>query len=620
MYSRDIMKNRFNLFIVFIFFYFPLFAKEVVIVGNIIGAGSYIETDDNTYPFKHTELQKELSELTGKKVRMLCLFEEDSCVPLRYEIAPFANDKNLAKWTIKKIPKYVYRGLIAFNPSVTPDGNILFWTVLTPEGHGSNTQKIWYSEMDTHGFWKKGVQMDPPLNNKAPAAIISALPGGNELFVFGSHADQESFEEIKRQMDAEKAEIVKTSKSAREVEGRYAAVRERYRREMEKIQNKVPLYKSFKQGNGWSVPQRIPFPDFYNLYRSEDNANLQIFGGSTLSSSGKTLIYSAKHKDSVGKLDLYVSNITDGVFPIGTNLGKEINTEYEEMAPFLASDDRTLYFSSNGHSGLSIYFTQRVGDSWTEWSHPQEISKNLKGVNFFSIPASGNWAYASREGQLLMTYLPNETKPNPVIIVKGRITNDKGVPLGAEVYYESLTTKENKGSTISDPNTGKFSIVLPYGDNYGFHAKKEGYLPFHRSKDLRESEKLYQEVEVDMILPKIEKGGEITINNLFFESNRSEIKKESEPELDRLGEIMKMNKNLEVALEGHTDNVGKSADNIALSLARANAVAEYIVKKFGIEPSRLKVEGRGEEAPLTDNNTADGRAKNRRVVFRILKN
>lgn len=614
-----LIKNRLTLFILLIFFYFPVIAKEVVITGNIIGAGSYIETDDNTYPFKHTELQKELSELTGKKVRMLCIFEDDSCVPLRYEIAPFVNEKNLSKWTIKKIPKYVYRGLIAFNPSVTPDGNILFWTVLTPEG-SSNTQKIWYSEMDPHGFWKRGVQMDPPLNNKAPAAIISALPGGNELFVFGSHADQESFDEIKKQLEAEKAEIVKTSKSAREVEGRYAAVRERYRREMEKIQNKVPLYKSFKQGNGWSIPQRIPFPDFYNLYRSEDNANLQIFGGSTLSSSGKTLIYSAKHKDSIGKLDLYVSNITDGIFPLGTNLGKVINTEYEEMAPFLASDDRTLYFSSNGHSGLSIYYTQRIGDSWVDWSAPQEISKNLKGVNFFSIPASGNWAYASREGHLLMTYLPNETKPNPVIIVKGKITTEKGVPLGAEVYYESLTTKENKGSTISDPNTGKFSIVLPYGDNYGFHAKKEGYLPIHRNKDLRESEKLYQEVEVDMILPKIEKGGEITINNLFFESNRSEIKKESEPELDRLGEIMKTNKNLEVAIEGHTDNVGKSADNIALSLGRANAVADYIIKKFGIEAHRLKVEGKGEEAPISDNNTADSRAKNRRVVFRILKN
>ncbi len=183
-----------------------------------------------------------------------------------------------------------------------------------------------------------------------------------------------------------------------------------------------------------------------------------------------------------------------------------------------------------------------------------------------------------------------------------------------------LTTKENKGSTISDPNTGKFSIVLPYGDNYGFHAKKEGYLPIHKNKDLRESEKLYQEVEVDMVLPKLEKGGEITINNLFFESNRSEIKKESEPELDRLGEIMKANKNLEVAIEGHTDNVGKNADNIALSLARATAVADYITKKFGIEPNRLRVEGKGEEAPVVENSTAESRAKNRRVVFRILKN
>ncbi len=616
----ELMKNRFSLYVLLAFFHISLIAKESVIIGNIIGAGSYIETDDNTYPFKHTELQKELSELTGKKIRMLCIFEEDACVPQRYEIAPFASEKNLAKWTIKKIPKYVYRGLTAFNPSVTPEGNILFWTVLVHEQSGSSTQKIWFSEMDAHGFWKKGVQMDPPLNNKAPAAIISALPGGNELFVFGSHADQETFDEIRKQIDAEKAEIIKTSKNAREVEGRYAAVRERYRREMEKIQNKVPLYKSFKQGNGWSIPQRIQFPDFYNLYRSEDNANLQIFGGSTLSSSGKTLIYSAKHKDSVGRLDLYVSNITDGIFPLGTNLGKVINTEQEEMAPFLASDDRTLYFSSNGHNGLSIYYTQRVGDSWTEWGAPQETSKNLKGVNFFSIPAAGNWAYASKEGHLLMTYLPSEAKPNPVIIVKGKIVTDKGLPLGAEVFYESLTTKENKGSTISDPNTGKFSIVLPYGDNYGFHAKKEGYLPIHKNKDLRESEKLYQEVEVDMVLPKIEKGGEITINNLFFESNRSEIKKESEPELDRLGEIMKANKNLEVGIEGHTDNVGKSADNIALSLARANAVADYIVKKFSIEPHRLKVEGKGEEAPLTENNTADARAKNRRVVFRILKN
>ena len=73
------MKNRFSLYVLLIFFQIPLLAvPEKVIIGTIIGAGAYIETDDNTYPFKHTDLQKELSELTGKKVRMLCSFEEDS--------------------------------------------------------------------------------------------------------------------------------------------------------------------------------------------------------------------------------------------------------------------------------------------------------------------------------------------------------------------------------------------------------------------------------------------------------------------------------------------------------------------------------------------------------------
>ena len=610
----------------FLFLFLALFtniysiAKEQILIGTIIGGGAYLETDKTTYPIKHSEFQKEFSELVGKKVRILCILEDD-CDPIRYEIAPFIEETNLAKWTLKKIPKYVYSGLNAFNPRVTPDGSILFWTVASDLGGGNSTQKIWYSEMDKYGLWKKGIMMDAPLNNKAPSAIIEALPGGNVLFVFGSFADSEALAEIQKKMDLEKAEILRTSKSQREIEGRYFAVMERFRREREKIHNKVPLYKTFKQAKGWSMPESIPFPDFYNLYKSEDNPSKQVFGGCSLSSSGKVLIYSAKHKDSLGKLDLYISKVDEnGIFPLGINLGSMINSEAEEMAPFLAADDKTLYFASNYKNNLNVYMTQRLSDTWTEWSKPQEISSNLKGVIYFSIPASGNWAYMSRSGALEMTYLPSDVKPNAVIIVKGKIKSNKGEPLSAEIFYESLTTKENKGSTISDPNTGAYSIVLPYGDNYGFHAKKEGYLPFHQNRDLTIDAKTYNEFEVDMQLPKIEKGGEIIINNLFFESNRSEIKKESEAELDRLGEIMKANKNLEVAIEGHTDNVGKNADNIALSLARANAVAEYIIKKFGIDDKRLKVEGKGEEFPIVENNNAESRAKNRRVVFKILKN
>jgi outer membrane protein OmpA-like peptidoglycan-associated protein len=607
---------------VLFFFTIPIFsfAKEQILTGTLIGAGLYIETDTTTIPIKHSELQKELSELVGKKIRILCILDEDTCLPQRYEIAPFLNEKNLEKWTLKKIPKYVYLGMNSFNPKVTPDGNTLYWTVATETGLGS-TQKIWYSEMDKQGFWKKGMIMEAPLNNKAPSAVIEPLPGGNILFVFGSFADEVALQEAQKTFEMEKNEILKNSKSPKEYEGRYIAILERYKREKEKILNKVPLYKTFKKTNGWSNPEPIAFPDFYNLYKSEENPLLQVFGGCTLSSNGKVLIYSAKHKDAIGKLDIYVSEENaSGIFPVGTNLGTSINTETEDMAPFLASDDKTLYFSTYTKKGLNVFLTQRIGDSWTNWTKPQEISTNLKGVNYFSIPASGNWAYISRAGALEMTFLPNEVKPDPVIIVKGKIKTDKGVPLAAEIFYESLTTKANKGSTISDPNTGDYTIVLPYGDNYGFHATKEGHLPFHQNKDLREIEKQYKEIEVDMTLPKLEKGGEIVINNLFFESNRAEIKKESEAELDRLGEVMKVNKNMEVVIEGHTDNVGKNADNIALSLARANSVADYIIQKFSIDKSRLKVDGRGEDAPISDNNSADTRAKNRRVVFKILKN
>ncbi|MDX1960681.1 MAG: OmpA family protein [Leptospiraceae bacterium] len=602
------------------FFALGVIAKEQVVVGTLIGSGQYIETEDKTYPLKYSELGKELTEYTGKKIRMLCEIEEDSCTPIRYELSPFSTEINLPKWTIKTIPKYVYRGLTAFNPTVTPDGNMLFWTVLL-EQQGTSTQKIWYSELDKNGFWKRGIQMDPPLNNKAPSAVIAAMPGGNELFVFGSYSDQEVYNELKKRMEFEKMELLKTAKTPREYEVKLLALRENYRKEFEKIQNKVPLYKSYRKEKSWSTPEQISFPEFYNLYRSEENNMLQVFGGSTLSSSGRVLVYSAKHKDVVGKLDLYVSKMDDnGNFSIGQNLGKQINTEFEEMAPFLASDDRTLYFSSNGHGGLTVYVTQRIGEDWNNWSAPQEISKNLKGVNYFSIPASGNWAYVSRQGQLLMTFLPNEMKPNAVMLVKGKVTDDAGLPLSVKIEYESLTNGQKRGSTISDPETGTYSIVLPYGDNYGFHAEKENYMPVHKNKDLRTGDaSLYQEHIVDMVLPRIEVGQEFIINNLFFDHNSYEIKKESEPELDRIGKIMITNKELQISLEGHTDNTGRNEDNVSLSLSRANAVADYLKEKHGIAKERLKVAGYGEIKPLVPNDTPENRAKNRRVVLKILK-
>lgn len=598
-----------------------LFAEEKIIVGNLFGSGLYIQSEENgkVYNILVSDLTNELMDLSGQKVRMLCETQDDNCTPIRYEIAPFMEESNLEPWSIKKIPKYVYGDYIAFNPTVTPDSVMLFWTVLIHKGNKS-TQKIWYSERDKNGFWKKGRQMSGSLNNNAPSAIITALPGGNELFVFGSFSDDAEYKQLKRKIESEKTQILKSATSLRDYEEKMQKVMAIYNREIEKIQNRVPLYRSYRTGRGWSKPQSIHFPDFYNLYRSEDNPSLQVFGGCTLSSSGKVLIYSAKHKDSIGKLDLYVSQSNnEEIFPLGKNMGKLINTPLEEMAPFLAADDRTLYFSSQGHKGLSIYVSQRKGDDWLEWTQPQEISTNLKGVNFFSIPASGNWAYISRKGKLLMTYLPNNMKPNPVIVIKGQVVDDSDKPLAASISYESLVNGEKIGSTVSDPSNGKFSLVLPFGKNYGYYANKEGYIPVHGNTDLRNIENKYKEIDVKIVLPKIEIGKQITMNNLFFQTASYEITKESEGELDRLGEIMLKNNKINVLIEGHTDNRGDSEANKLLSLMRAEAVADYLIKKHKINPDRLKTIGLGQTKPIVPNTSSENRAKNRRVVFKIIK-
>lgn len=122
-----------------------------------------------------------------------------------------------------------------------------------------------------------------------------------------------------------------------------------------------------------------------------------------------------------------------------------------------------------------------------------------------------------------------------------------------------------------------------------------------------------------MQLPPIQERGTIQINNLFFESKSFRIVPESEPELNRLAEIMKENPDIKIQIEGHTDNVGKKKDNLLLSEKRAIAIAEYLSQKHSIPMERIKTRGFGDSVPLSKNDSEEGRRKNRRVNFTILK-
>ena len=175
-----------------------------------------------------------------------------------------------------------------------------------------------------------------------------------------------------------------------------------------------------------------------------------------------------------------------------------VNTAGEESAPFLASDDKTLYFSSNGFSGYGgsdVYVTKRLDDTWTKWSEPEnlgpEINSPLEDL-FFNIPAASEFAYYSRgvsetNTDIFRVKLPILKSPDPYVTVRGKIIDKAtGKPLGAKIIYERLPDGKGLGISQSNPETGEYEIRFPAGEMYGLRAEAEGKLSESQNLDLRD--------------------------------------------------------------------------------------------------------------------------------------
>jgi OOP family OmpA-OmpF porin len=312
-----------------------------------------------------------------------------------------------------------------------------------------------------------------------------------------------------------------------------------------------------------------------------------------------------------------------------------INTAGEESAPFLASDDKTLYFSSNGFSGYGgtdIYVSRRLDDTWTNWSEPEnlgpEINSPLEDL-FFNIPANSDFAYYSRgvtetNTDIFRVKLPIVKNPEPWVTVKGKVVDKAtGDPLGAKIIYERLPEGKDIGIAQSNPETGEYEIRLPAGHQYGIRAESDGKISESQNLDLRNitSDKVIEGENFNLSpieVATVKENVTIVLNNVFFDFDKAELKPESFPELNRITELMKEKSGMQITISGHTDATGPEQYNLGLSERRAKAVVKYLVEK-GIASDRITTEYFGESKPTDTNDTKEGRQKNRRVEFRILK-
>jgi outer membrane protein OmpA-like peptidoglycan-associated protein len=336
--------------------------------------------------------------------------------------------------------------------------------------------------------------------------------------------------------------------------------------------------------------------------------------------------------DSYGDRDIYVSfPKTDSTWTKPLNLGKNINTKGTESAPFLAADDKTLYYTSDGlmgYGGSDIYISRRLDDSWTNWSKPENLGPIVNTAfdeSYLTLNAAGTRVYFTSEitddndMDIYKLVLPASFKPSPVMLLRGQVIDTKTnlfIP-NAKIYFDNLTTLSVAGIARSSPDSGNFQIILPSGSNYGYLAEKQGYISVHSNIDLTNLT-LYKEYRQNIYLTPIEVGQTIIFHNIFFDFDKYDLKKASFLELDRLAGTLKNSTTLKIEISGNTDNVGTPAYNDKLSINRAMSVVNYLLAQSGVDKSRITMKHYGETNPVATNTTEAGRQLNRRVQFKIL--
>lgn len=381
------------------------------------------------------------------------------------------------------------------------------------------------------------------------------------------------------------------------------------------------LYMCVNKSGRWSKPR--------NLGSAVNSGAWE--GQPTFSIDGRTLYFVSNRKGGHGGMDIWKTTFDGGQWTAPENLGPEINTEFDEMSPFIHFDDHTLYFSSNrpeGMGGMDLFVAKR--DDNGRWTQPTNLGYpiNTEGDdNNLIVSADGRTAiFASqRDGgqgkmDLYSFELPVESRPTVAICFKGRVSNAKdGQPVASDIRIIDLANGTTVANTSSDGKNGLYIVSLPAGKDYAFHVTANGFL-FHSQnveKNNENGNEQWQPVTVDIALHPIESGERIALRNVFFETGRWEILPESEYELAKVVDLLTKNPTLKIELGGHTDNVGRPEANQRLSEQRAKAVYDYLINK-GIPSDRLSYKGYGETQPVATNDTDKGRRENRRTEIKVL--
>jgi outer membrane protein OmpA-like peptidoglycan-associated protein/tetratricopeptide (TPR) repeat protein len=371
-----------------------------------------------------------------------------------------------------------------------------------------------------------------------------------------------------------------------------------------------------------------------------------------LSADGRIVYFSSSRSGGLGLADIwFTERQNDGSWSVVKNLGAPINTENDDVFPFIHQDGQTFYYASNGYPGMGgkdLFFTRK--DEKNEWLTPKNMGYPINSAadeTGLVVSLDGKKAYfasSDRSTEATKTDAPSrfafenidifsfdlyqEAQPKAVTYVKGNVFDVKNnQKLRAKAEIIDLATQKIVSTIISDEK-GEFLICLTSGKNYALNVYRKNYSFYSDNFSLGEELQVAKPYNLDIPLIPLEKTvvttttptvteKPIVLKNIFFETGSAKLKNESILELNMLKNLLTENPTLKIQINGHTDNVGNDADNMSLSNNRAKAVFDFLIQQK-IESNRLIFKGFGESTPIATNDTPEGRQQNRRTEYQII--
>lgn len=342
-----------------------------------------------------------------------------------------------------------------------------------------------------------------------------------------------------------------------------------------------------------------------------------------LSADGGAMYFASDRPGGLGGKDIWSCRRNrDGSWSEPMNAGEQINTAFDEVTPWLSPDGKTLFFSSNGHPGLGrfdVFAVEELGGVKVITNMGTPINSRYDEISF-SMSAAGNRAFvASTRGELigydLYEIMPVPVAVDPMMFASGTVTDSKGRPTSANIIVTDLVSNYTVGVFNTDPHTGRYALVLPRGFDYAITAQSLDHLFRSERIDVPFGLEANDQRTIDFKLESISGSVRLLV---FFTEGGSALERLSVADLDRAALFLRSNPTVRVEIAGHTDAGGTAAASNALGLARAQAVKAYLVGNR-VSADRIEVKSYGASQPIGSNETADGRALNRRVEMRILK-